>query len=246
MFHVSTLLPYNPSDPQQIQRKRHIGNDVCLIIFHEGDPAVGFDPTTLRSQFTHIQAVVRPIRSRRPFVASQTPVPRYRMEVCARDDVPEFAPELPAPPEFDASELREILLAKLINGERSAMEAPRFKEPHLRARARHFSFLCETYADHPITGSAPPTILFQSSAPSSSPSSMSSSGPGMPLSSSGGSSSSLLSGTAASSASLSSISSGSSSTAGGSHCGNNVPGSTGALFPLSGATISIPSSSLRP
>ena len=33
MFHVSTLLPFFPADPQQVERKRHIGNDLVVIIF---------------------------------------------------------------------------------------------------------------------------------------------------------------------------------------------------------------------
>ena len=33
MFHVSTLLPHNPRDPQQVERKRHIGNDICVIVY---------------------------------------------------------------------------------------------------------------------------------------------------------------------------------------------------------------------
>ena len=33
IFHVSTLLPYTITDPQQLQRKRHIGNDIVTIVF---------------------------------------------------------------------------------------------------------------------------------------------------------------------------------------------------------------------
>lgn len=31
MFHVSTLLPHSDRDSQQIERKRHIGNDRVTI-----------------------------------------------------------------------------------------------------------------------------------------------------------------------------------------------------------------------
>jgi len=50
MFHVSTLLPFFPDDPQQVERKRHLGNDVVLIIFRE-EPNEPFSPLTIRSQF---------------------------------------------------------------------------------------------------------------------------------------------------------------------------------------------------
>lgn len=33
MFHVSTFLPYTVGDTQQLQRKRHIGNDIVAIVF---------------------------------------------------------------------------------------------------------------------------------------------------------------------------------------------------------------------
>ena len=36
MFHVSTLLPFTENDSQQLQRKRHIGNDIVAIVFQVG------------------------------------------------------------------------------------------------------------------------------------------------------------------------------------------------------------------
>lgn len=36
MFHVSTYIPYYSKDQQQVERKRHIGNDVVVIIFRDG------------------------------------------------------------------------------------------------------------------------------------------------------------------------------------------------------------------
>ena len=35
MFHVSTMLPYVEADRQQLERKRHIGNDIVIVIFSE-------------------------------------------------------------------------------------------------------------------------------------------------------------------------------------------------------------------
>jgi len=37
VFHVSTLLPYSETDQQQLARKRKIGNDIVVVVFHEGD-----------------------------------------------------------------------------------------------------------------------------------------------------------------------------------------------------------------
>ena len=60
MFHVSTMLPYSAVNKQQVDRKRHIGNDVITIIFQE--PGAGqFSPALsgVRSQFQHIFIIVR-------------------------------------------------------------------------------------------------------------------------------------------------------------------------------------------
>jgi hypothetical protein len=57
MFHVSTMLPFTPDDPQQIERKRHIGNDIVVIIFQEG--TTPFYPGCIRSYFNHVFFVIR-------------------------------------------------------------------------------------------------------------------------------------------------------------------------------------------
>jgi len=49
MFHVSTLLPFTPGDQQQVERKRHLGNDIIMIIFVEGDQKI--NPVVFRTQF---------------------------------------------------------------------------------------------------------------------------------------------------------------------------------------------------
>jgi hypothetical protein len=49
MFHVSTLLPFQVDDLQRVERKRHLGNDVVLVIFKEKNAT--FDPQCISSQF---------------------------------------------------------------------------------------------------------------------------------------------------------------------------------------------------
>lgn len=49
MFHVTTLLPYNRKH-QQLDRKKHVGNDTCAIVFNDG-PAP-FDPSVMLSKYT--------------------------------------------------------------------------------------------------------------------------------------------------------------------------------------------------
>lgn len=57
MFHVSTMLPYTENDPQQLQRKRHIGNDIVAIVFQETNTP--FSPDMIASHFLHAFIVVQ-------------------------------------------------------------------------------------------------------------------------------------------------------------------------------------------
>lgn len=57
LFHVASLLPYSPGDSQQLQRKRHIGNDIVAIIFQE-EPTP-FSPDMIASHFLHAFIVVQ-------------------------------------------------------------------------------------------------------------------------------------------------------------------------------------------
>ncbi|XP_037931627.1 GTPase-activating Rap/Ran-GAP domain-like protein 3 [Teleopsis dalmanni] len=69
MFHVSTLLPFSRDNRQQVERKRHIGNDIVNIVFIDQNTVntntlgatppdkvlpTMFDPTWIKSQFTRI------------------------------------------------------------------------------------------------------------------------------------------------------------------------------------------------
>ncbi|EMP34565.1 GTPase-activating Rap/Ran-GAP domain-like protein 3, partial [Chelonia mydas] len=55
MFHVSTMLPYSKENKQQVERKRHIGNDIVTIVFQEGEESSpAFKPSMIRSHFTLI------------------------------------------------------------------------------------------------------------------------------------------------------------------------------------------------
>ena len=49
MFHVSTMLPFEATNAQQLARKRHIGNDIGLILFVDGKTP--YLPDTITSRF---------------------------------------------------------------------------------------------------------------------------------------------------------------------------------------------------
>lgn len=114
MFHVSTLLPYSRENPQQLERKRHLGNDICNIVFLE-EAGTPFSPEMIKSKFNHIFAVV----------SRQRDTGLYSLRIFTRNTVPEYGPPLPPAAVFaDSKELRRFLLIKLMNGEKSALASP--------------------------------------------------------------------------------------------------------------------------
>jgi hypothetical protein len=65
---VSTLLPFQPKDTQCVERKRHIGNDVVVLIFQDrtlnaqggvDSERKPFDPLLLRSQFNRMISTLK-------------------------------------------------------------------------------------------------------------------------------------------------------------------------------------------
>nr|XP_028568455.1 rap1 GTPase-activating protein 1-like isoform X1 [Podarcis muralis] len=135
MFHVSTMLPFTEGDAQQLQRKRHIGNDIVAIVFQ--DENTPFVPDMIASNFLHSYVVVQLHHN----ALGET---LYKVSVTARDDVPFFGPSLPNPAIFKkGTEFREFLLAKLINAEHSCYHAEKFAKLEDRTRSALLESLYE-------------------------------------------------------------------------------------------------------
>uniref|UniRef100_K7FCD9 RAP1 GTPase activating protein n=1 Tax=Pelodiscus sinensis TaxID=13735 RepID=K7FCD9_PELSI len=135
MFHVSTKLPFTEGDAQQLQRKRHIGNDIVAIVFQ--DENTPFVPDMIASNFLHAYVVVQLAHG----AMGET---LYKVSVTARDDVPFFGPPLPNPAIFKKGPVfREFLLAKLINAEYSSYRAEKFAKLEERTRSALLESLFE-------------------------------------------------------------------------------------------------------
>nr|XP_043878956.1 rap1 GTPase-activating protein 1 isoform X7 [Solea senegalensis] len=135
MFHVSTKLPYTEGDSQQLQRKRHIGNDIVAIVFQEENTP--FVPDMIQSNFLHAYAVVQ-------VEDACTDNVTYKVSVTARDDVPFFGPALPDPAIFKKGpEFREFLFTKLINAEYACYKAEKFAKLEERTRSALLETLYE-------------------------------------------------------------------------------------------------------
>ncbi|XP_066527667.1 rap1 GTPase-activating protein 1 isoform X2 [Hoplias malabaricus] len=135
MFHVSTMLPYTEGDTQQLQRKRHIGNDIVAIVFQEENTP--FVPDMIASNFLHAYIVVQVENTCSDNVL-------YKVSVTARDDVPFFGPALPDPAIFrKGPEFHEFLFTKLINAEYACCKAEKFARLEERTRSALLETLYE-------------------------------------------------------------------------------------------------------
>jgi len=138
MFHVSTMLPFSANNPQQLLRKRHIGNDILTIVFQE-DGSEPFSPKSIRSQFQHIFIIVRVINP----CSDKT---CYRVAVTRAKSIPRFGPAIPANCMFRKSAaFREFLLTKVVNGENVAHHAGRFKSLAMNTRQEYLKDAIKKY-----------------------------------------------------------------------------------------------------
>lgn len=126
MFHVSVLLPFFPNDEQQVERKRHLGNDVVVFIFKETDNA--FNPSWIKSEFNHIFIVIQ-VDHRE---GDKT---FYKVSIASKDGVHSYEPTLSYPAIFEKNDrFKDFILTKAINSERAAMYAPSFVQAMARTR----------------------------------------------------------------------------------------------------------------
>jgi RAP1 GTPase activating protein 1 len=130
IFHVSTMLPFSKNDQQQLQRKRHIGNDIVAIVFQEENTP--FSPDMIASHFLHAFIVIQPYKRT-----------AYRCAVVCRQGVPFFGPPLPKNGIISKKSLKKFLLTKLINAENACYKAEKFANLEHRTRSSLLSNLVE-------------------------------------------------------------------------------------------------------
>ena len=96
VYHVATMMPTDfDSDPNCINKKRHIGNDYVNIIFNRSNDSFNFD--TIPSQFNFINIVISPVSR----VASSDSIPTaetsdleklcYQVRVISKPGIPEIS-----------------------------------------------------------------------------------------------------------------------------------------------------------
>ena len=139
MFHVSTLLPHSKIERQQLERKRHIGNDIVAIVFQER--ATPFNPEWIASQFLHVYLIVRPVNDAVPV--------EFEVNVVQRDTVPKFGPQFEHSARFrgDAT-FRRWLCTKLLNAEIGACRSSTFQKFQERTKMNLFENLFRTLREN--------------------------------------------------------------------------------------------------
>lgn len=151
MFHVSTLLPYDACDRQQVARKRHIGNDIVLVVFQ--DQNTPYSPDCVRSRFLHAHIVVQ-------VEYPNTDHTVYKVAVAAKEDVPDFTPPLPTPAVFSKDDdFREWILTKILNAEAKCYKAPDFRRLANRTRTQLFGHLLKDLSNCQEDIDAPPLSM---------------------------------------------------------------------------------------
>lgn len=110
------MLPYFPKDMQQVERKRHLGNDVVMIIFKENPDDI-FQPQIMASQFNRNFQVEFKLNVSDVFVVVQPEKNAdnetvFRISFVNKFGVRPYGPSLSNPPLFNSHNIRDFLLTK--------------------------------------------------------------------------------------------------------------------------------------
>jgi hypothetical protein len=79
VFHDTTRMPTDEGDEQQIQKKKHVGNDHVSVIWSEHYSE--YDPEVIKSQFNFVHVIVYPLRNG-----------LHRIQIKKKDQIPFFGP----------------------------------------------------------------------------------------------------------------------------------------------------------
>eukprot|EP01106_Pelomyxa_sp_JSP_P013592 TRINITY_DN410_c0_g1_i1.p1 TRINITY_DN410_c0_g1~~TRINITY_DN410_c0_g1_i1.p1 ORF type:complete len:270 (+),score=56.73 TRINITY_DN410_c0_g1_i1:72-881(+) len=139
MFHVSTMLPYMKGAEQQVERKRHIGNDIVVIVFQEGNTP--FDPACIKSNFNNVFILVHP---------EKHPKLSFKVSAVISQDIKLFPPIIPRGRLFEPGPyFRDWMLSKLVHAELTALrDGVRFTFQHWSTRKEMLSNIMATHWPH--------------------------------------------------------------------------------------------------
>ena len=142
MFHVAPLLPHDSTSEQQLLRKRHVGNDVVLLVVLE-EGAGPYVSDTLVCRFNHVIVAVQYLAENEDGAPQAS---RYvRISVAHAFDIPYRLPLGGHPPPYPdaphdvydtlAPWFRPWFLSKLVAAETTAIQSSHFSTLSQRTRS---------------------------------------------------------------------------------------------------------------
>ena len=147
------VLPYQENESIQLERKRHIGNDICVLIFNEGDDPI--PSSFIQSEFLTVFLVVSPVFNSKK---ENKEVIGYRFDLAVKECTPAFGPSLPKLsyyiPKARSSDIRKFIITKcisflliilVINGEISSYYQTQFVTKLKKARSDALSFMADKF-----------------------------------------------------------------------------------------------------
>ncbi|ELP93430.1 rap GTPase-activating protein, putative [Entamoeba invadens IP1] len=141
-FHVSTYLPYMENNEQQLDKKKHIGNDVVVLVFKEytGTPEP-IDITSFKTQFNHAIIVVGcDLNQHNP--PDQV---MYSVNIWCKKEVAPVPPFITTDFYVHSPEFGQFLVAKMINAERSAQDSLTFRAKRLTIRQNQLESMMNNF-----------------------------------------------------------------------------------------------------
>ncbi|ELP88998.1 rap GTPase-activating protein, putative [Entamoeba invadens IP1] len=129
VYHVAPLLPDNKTT-QKLERKRHVGNDVVVVVFKEmSDSTDTFNPNSISSHLNHIFIVVTPEKN-------DATNERYKINVVCKEAVVPFPPFLKDRWYPHNETTKNFISKKIVNGERTCMLCGVFVNNSVRSTER--------------------------------------------------------------------------------------------------------------
>ena len=120
VWHVATLLPFDKDSNQQIERKRHLGNDTVVIVYVDGQQQLR--PEQFLSKVNLCYIFVRPVGKEG----------YYYVSVATKSAVNEFPPPVPHRL-MSGQALRDLVILKTIRGHMESFRSEKYKH-YWRAR----------------------------------------------------------------------------------------------------------------
>ncbi|KAF0697084.1 Aste57867_12191 [Aphanomyces stellatus] len=136
IFHVVTMMPTKDSDPQQIDKKRHVGNDYVHVVWSDNMRA--YSQSTITSNFNFVQVVIFPLKE--PMYEGL-----YLIEVLTKPNVPLFGP-LMTGMIVSRANLPELVRQTVMNANRACRQQTQWYMAPYTTRRKLIEEVVERYA----------------------------------------------------------------------------------------------------